>query len=56
VFIESLPSNGKEDRHRDVVEMGSDTMMNIPSFILIGSDIQKLVGTWYGHADNKVIW
>jgi hypothetical protein len=26
------------------VEMGSDAMINIPNFIVIGSGIQKLVG------------
>jgi hypothetical protein len=30
-----------------VVEMGSDIIMHIPSFILIGSGIQKRVGSRY---------
>jgi hypothetical protein len=53
VFNELLPSNDREI-HRDTqrrwegfmkyaVEMGSGTMLHIPSFIKIGSVIQKLM-------------
>jgi hypothetical protein len=35
------------------VKMGSDTMIYIPSFIKISSDIQKIMGG--GYTDSKVI-
>jgi hypothetical protein len=35
-----------------VVEMGSGAMMCIPSFVKIGSGIQKLVGEIHRHIDN----
>jgi hypothetical protein len=37
-------------------EMGSGAMMYIPSFIKIGSGIQKLMaGATWGYTDSKVI-
>jgi hypothetical protein len=36
-----------------VVEMGSCAMIYIPSFIKIGSDIQKLRG---GYIDTQTAW
>jgi hypothetical protein len=36
-------------------EMGSRAMIYIPSFIKIGSGIQKLMGGIHGHTDSKVI-
>jgi hypothetical protein len=36
------------------VEMGSGAMMYIPSFIKIGSGIQKLMGI-HRHTDSKVM-
>jgi hypothetical protein len=35
-------------------EMGSGAMICIPSFIKIGSSIQKLIGA-YTHIDSKVL-
>jgi hypothetical protein len=37
------------------VEMGSGTMIYIPSFIKIGSGIQKLTGGIHRHTDSMVI-
>jgi hypothetical protein len=37
------------------VEMGSDTMTYIPSFIKIGSSPQKLIGGIQRHTDREVI-
>jgi hypothetical protein len=41
------------------VEMGSDAMMCIPSFIKTGSGIQKVIGgrgsQAHNHTDSKVI-
>jgi hypothetical protein len=37
------------------VEMGSDAMIHIPSFIKIGSDIQISIGGLHRHTDNMVI-
>jgi hypothetical protein len=37
------------------VEMGSGGMIYIPSFIKIGSAIQKLIGGNDKHTDNMVI-
>jgi hypothetical protein len=36
------------------VEMGSGAMIYIPSFIKVGSGIQKLIGV-YRHTDNTEI-
>jgi hypothetical protein len=49
VFTELLPSNDRGihiHTHglKYAVEMGSGAMIYIPSFIQIGSDIQKLIG------------
>jgi hypothetical protein len=41
-----------EEFMKYAVEMGSDTMIFIPSFIKIGSSIQKLIG---GGGDSMVI-
>jgi hypothetical protein len=44
MLTESLPSNDKGDTHTDyAVEMGSGGLIYVPSFIKIGSDIQKLM-------------
>jgi hypothetical protein len=40
---------------KHTVELGSDAMIYIPSFIKIGSGIQKLIGGIYKHRDSKVI-
>jgi hypothetical protein len=37
------------------VEMGSGAMLYIPSFIQIGSDIQKLIGGIHKHTDSMEI-
>jgi hypothetical protein len=37
------------------IEMSSGAMMYIPSFIKIGSDIQRLIRGIYRHTDSKVI-
>jgi hypothetical protein len=37
------------------VEMGADAMIYIPSFINIGSGIQKLMGGIHRHTDSKMI-
>jgi hypothetical protein len=37
------------------VEMVSGAMVYIPSFIMIGSGIQKLIGRIHRHTDSKVI-
>jgi hypothetical protein len=37
------------------VEMGSGAMMYIPSFIKIGSGIQKLIQGIHRHTNRKVI-
>jgi hypothetical protein len=37
------------------VEMGSDDMIFIPSFMKIGSGIQKLIGE-ESHADTQTAW
>jgi hypothetical protein len=38
---------------KDAVEMGSDAMIYVPSFIKTGSAIQKLIG---GHTDTQTAW
>jgi hypothetical protein len=38
-----------------VVEMGSGAMMYIPSFIKIGSAIQRFLGGIHRHTDSMVI-
>jgi hypothetical protein len=35
--------------------MDSGAMINIPSFLRIGSGIQKLMGGIYRHTDSKVM-
>jgi hypothetical protein len=37
------------------VEMGSGAMIYIPSFIKIGSSIQKLIWGIYRHIESKMI-
>jgi hypothetical protein len=37
------------------VEMGSGAMIHIPSFVKIGSDIQKLIGWIHRHRDRMEI-
>jgi hypothetical protein len=37
------------------VEMGSDAMIYIPSFIKIGPGIQKFIGGIYRHTDSMEI-
>jgi hypothetical protein len=54
VFTETLPSNDKGDANTDTdgwerymkydMEIGSGAMIYMPSFIKIGSGIQKLMG------------
>jgi hypothetical protein len=39
-----------------VVEMGSGAVMHIPSFIKIGSAIQKLIGGIHRHTDTQTAW
>jgi hypothetical protein len=59
-FTESSASNGRRDTHTDTqtygrdffkqdVQRASGAMINIPSFITIGSDIHKL--TKWEHSD-----
>jgi hypothetical protein len=36
---------------KHAIEMGSGAMMYIPSFVNIGSDIQKLMGGHHRHTD-----
>jgi hypothetical protein len=36
-------------------EMGSGAVIYVPSFIKIGSGIQKLIGGIHRHTDSKVI-
>jgi hypothetical protein len=36
-------------------EMGSGAMIYIPSFVKIGSGIQKLMGGIHRHTDSKMI-
>jgi hypothetical protein len=38
------------------VEMGSGAMMYIPSFIKIGSGIQKLIGRIHGYKNTQTAW
>jgi hypothetical protein len=46
-FTEPLPSNDRKDTHTQfVVETSSGAMIYIPSFIKIGSGIQKLIGEY----------
>jgi hypothetical protein len=40
---------------KHVIEMGSSARICIPSFIKIGSGIQKLIGGIHRHTDNMVI-
>jgi hypothetical protein len=40
---------------KNAVEMGSVAIIYIPSFIKIGSGIQKLIGGIHGHTDSMVI-
>jgi hypothetical protein len=67
-FIEPLPSNDRMDTNTDTrtdgrgftkyaVEMGSGSMIYsyIPSFIKIGSDIQKLIRGIHRHTDSTKI-
>jgi hypothetical protein len=50
VFTEPLPRNERRDTFmKFVVEMGSDAVIYIPSFIKIGSGIQKLIGGIHRH-------
>jgi hypothetical protein len=37
------------------IEMGSDAMIYIPTFIIIGSGIQKLIGWIHRDTDTMVI-
>jgi hypothetical protein len=37
------------------VEIGSDAMIYSPGFIIIGSDIQNLLGKTHRHTDRKMI-
>jgi hypothetical protein len=37
------------------VEMGSDAMIHIPSFVMIGSGIRNLVKGIHRHTDSMVI-
>jgi hypothetical protein len=65
-FIDPLPGNARKDTHTDTkpdwggfkkytVEMGSCVMMCIPSFIKIGSVIQKLIRGIHRHTDSMEI-
>jgi hypothetical protein len=40
--------------YKYVVEMGSGTMIYIPSFIKTGSGVQKITGGIHRHTDNMV--
>jgi hypothetical protein len=40
---------------KDAVEIGSNAVLYIPSFIKIGSDIQKLIRGVHRDTDSKVI-
>jgi hypothetical protein len=61
VYTEPLSSNDTGDTHADIdlwevfmkyaVEMGSGAITYIPSFIKIGSVIQKLIG-----GDTQTAW
>jgi hypothetical protein len=66
VFTESLPSNDRKDIHtdtltdekgfmKDAVEMGSGAMIYTPSYMKIGSGIQKLTGG-HRHTDTHIAW
>jgi hypothetical protein len=44
-----------EDIYEYAFEMGSDTMICIPSFIKIGSGIQKFIERIHGDTDSMVI-
>jgi hypothetical protein len=61
VFTEPLPSNDREDTHavgrdfmKHAVEMGSGALIYIPSFINIGSVIQKLIMGGGGNSRDTV--
>jgi hypothetical protein len=41
--------------YEDVVEMGSGVMTCIPSFIKIGSDVQKWIRGIHRHTDSMLI-
>jgi hypothetical protein len=38
------------------VEMGSGAVIYVPSFIKIGSGIQKLIGWIHRYADTQTVW
>jgi hypothetical protein len=60
-----LPSNRRRDTHRHTDrwegfmkytnEMGSDVMIDIPSFRKSGSGIQKLIGGIHRHTESMEI-
>jgi hypothetical protein len=64
-LTQHLPSNDRRDTYIDnrlmgvimkyAVEMGSGAMICIPSFIKIGSDVQKLIGGIHRHTDSMEI-
>jgi hypothetical protein len=41
---------------KDTAEMGSGGMIYIPSFMKIGSAIQKLIGWICRHTDTQTAW
>jgi hypothetical protein len=58
VFTEPLSNNNRGCTYTHAVEMGSGAMIYIPSFIKIGSGVQKLI--WvdtqtHTDTDNMVI-
>jgi hypothetical protein len=63
IFTEPLPSNDRRNKQiyrwegflKYAVEMGSVVIIYIPSFIKIGSGIQKIIGGIYRHTDSMVI-
>jgi hypothetical protein len=38
------------------IEMGSDAMIYIPSFMKIDSAVQKLIGGIHRHTDAQIAW
>jgi predicted metalloprotease len=67
IFTEPFPCNDKGNIHIDTywwegffnkaIEMGSGAVIYVPSFMKIGSGIQKLIGrdTQITHTDSNVI-
>jgi hypothetical protein len=66
VYTEPLPSNDRQDTRTDTqtdgkdlkyaTEMDSSAITYTPSFINIGSGIQKLIGGKHRHRDIQIEW